>query len=265
MLMDRHPVLLTVDSQPEGWLVINPLTGDPLDRYFLPQHSEETRTIVDIAQSICDEGSEVSLEEIRAVLEKGERIKKRMIFQGFPVQDSLCRYELRVHGSWHGDNATFHSDPHRITISSTPTATTREELRSIVPVVLGLKQTSAIIAKITDLTAKSEAQPFVQGHILEISGRRIKIFPENEAGIGLFLLPKSGGAAIQISSLLYNYPSRLVFTIPENVQNGEYKIQIKTRFSHGTRPLKEPHIAESRDYVRIDNGEFGKSQPASPE
>jgi hypothetical protein len=259
--MAKHPVLLSIDSHPEGWLVVNPLTGDPLDRYFLGQHSEETRTTEDIAQSICDEGSEVTKEEIRAILDKGERIKKRMIYQGFPVQDSICRYELRVHGAWHGDTATFHSDPHRITISATPTAATREELRTIVPVVLGVKDTVALIDKITNLSTKSEAQPFVQGHILEITGERIKIFPENEAGLGLFLLPKNGGVPIQIPSLLYNYPAKLVFGIPGNVQDGEYKIQVKTRFSVGRQLLKSPRVIESRNFVSIDDGIFGKSQP----
>jgi hypothetical protein len=146
-----------------------------------------------------------------------------------------------VAGAWAGISHTFDPEVHKITLSATPAAEMRAALEEVGVEVLGEKNSGAYIGRVTDITSGKTNGTITAGEDIVISGDKIRVFPEGEAGIGVFFTDESGVDHPVTRKLLENIPKKLIFRVP-SLAPGMYTLKVVTRFSHSKYELKEPRV-----------------------
>lgn len=109
---------------------------------------------------------------------------------------------------------------------------------------------SGVITGVTDVTTGKTDGTISSGSSVLIEGSGIKVGGE---GSGIWFVPVKedneleGDKSLWIkieSVLVYNLPSKLLFSLPENVTNGKYKILVSTRYA-GKGGYKRKYLMET--------------------
>ena len=206
--------------------------------------SNDTRHNEDIAQRIVNAGSEIKYDTLLSVLNQRDRIVREMLQQGESVLTGCCKFTPRVTGTWIGSNAKFDSSVNKITLDITPSAEMREALAEVGVEVLGAKEDGgAYIGLVTDTATGKTDGSITAGDDIKIEGDKIKIMPDDEAGLGVFFVSSDGTATQVTRRLTQNDPKTLIVRVPA-LAAGTYTLRIVTRFSNGSTLLKEARTIE---------------------
>ncbi|MDR0732513.1 MAG: DUF4469 domain-containing protein [Dysgonamonadaceae bacterium] len=222
------------------WLLLNFLTKK-VDNDYIAEISTAGNTLrnEDIARQIVKERSELRYETILSILNERDYVVRDAVLGGSSVQDENIHIAPRVTGNWIGADPLFNPKEHKLTFDAVPTAAFRRALDEEVGVeVLGKKTDGgAIIGLVTDvLTAKIDGTVSVNGDII-ITGEKIKIAPEGEAGFGVFFAAANGTETPLDYPLSENTPKKILCRVPA-LADGEYTLKIVTRYSNGSTLLK---------------------------
>jgi hypothetical protein len=226
------------------WLVSNPLTKESkIDYYAEVDTSGRTLYNMDIALAIKAAGSELSVETIFDILNRGDRERINAVLTGQPVQTLLTHIAPRVPGSVEGAVTHLDTDSHKPTCDMTVTAEMHNALTEVGVTVLGIKQTSAYIGLVTDVTTGfTDGTITPDGDIL-IEGAKIKIAPDDVDTNGIFFIDAEGLAIKVTHRLAQNNPKRIIARIPAALVPGEYTLKIVTNYAGNT------HLKEARELV----------------
>jgi hypothetical protein len=223
----------------KAWLKPNLLTKD-VDNDYIAEVSTTGKTLrnEDIAQIIKDEGSELQYETLFDILNHSDRLRRERIQQGYSVQTGVCHLSPRVTGNWIGSSANFDPKVHKITCDLTPAAELRHALEEVGVEVLGVKENGARIGLVLDVsTGKTDGTISPMGEMI-ITGEKIKVAPDGEAGPGIFFEAADGSQTQAHTPFILNDPKRIIAQVP-NLAPGTYTLKIVTRFSQGNVLLKE--------------------------
>jgi hypothetical protein len=147
------------------------------------------------------------------------------------VQDSNVLLSPRILGTWTGSDPAYNPSEHKITLGAAPTASMREALREVGVNILGMKHNGgAIIGLVTDVQTGQTDGTFTPGGSLIIQGKKIKIAPAGESGLGIFLVNAAGEDIPLASPLTVNNPQQLIARTPL-LPAGQYTLKIITRFA----------------------------------
>jgi hypothetical protein len=222
------------------WLLPNLLTKDVHNDCTADVSTAgDTKHNEDVAKAIKEEGSDLQIETIIDVLNRVDRWKRRYLLEGTSVQDGNVHLSPRVPGNWIGADPRYDPKEHKITLDATLTADLRKTLETEVDVeVLGKKiDGGSIIGLVTDTyTGKTDGTITPYEPII-ITGKKIKIAPLGEAGLGAFLVAVDG-TETPVTSIAINDPKRIICRVPE-LAAGYYTLKIVTRYTNST-PLKTP-------------------------
>jgi hypothetical protein len=226
------------------WLRLNLLTKD-VDNDYIAEVSTVGNTCrnEDIARTIIEEGSEIKYDTLLSILNQRDRIERQMVLQGSSVQTGNVRLSPRVSGSWLGSNAKFDPDVHKKTLDTSLTADMREALEEVGIEILGVKDSGAFIGLVTDTSTGLADGIITANEDILIEGDKLKIMPEDEAGLGIFFVDNSGNAIPVTRRLTQNDPKKIIARVPA-LPVGEYTLRVVTRFSNSTQLLKESRIIE---------------------
>jgi hypothetical protein len=175
------------------WLRRNLLTQN-VENDFIAEVSTAGSTLrnEDIAARMVAARSELRMETILSILQSRDEILREAVAQGSAVQDGCVRIAPRVSGSWLGVNHGFDPAAHKITLDVSPSAEMRATLETVGVEVLGEKDSGSFIGLVTDVTTgKTDGVITVDEDII-VSGDKIKIAPEDEAGLGVFFVAADG-------------------------------------------------------------------------
>lgn len=230
------------------WLRANLLTKD-VDNDYIAEVStvNETRRNEDIASRILEVGSEISYDTILSVLNRSDNVVRSMLQSGQSVQTGVCRLSPRVSGTWLGSNATFDPAVHKITLDIVPTAEMREALTSVGVEVLDVKGSGAYIGLVTDTATGLTDGTITAGDDILIEGDKIRIAPDDDDTLGVFLVDSTGKATKVTRRLTQNDPKTVLARVPA-LPAGDYTLRIVTRFSNASTSLKE---ARTIVYARL--------------
>ena len=226
------------------WLRLNLLTQN-VDNDYTAEVSTvgTTKRNEDIAQTFIEEGSEIKYDTLVNILNRRDRIERRMLQEGNSVQTGNVRLSPRVSGAWIGTNAKYDPVTHKITLDATLTNEMRTALEFVGLEVLGVKESGAYIGMVTDtLTGATDGSITVGDDIL-IEGEKLKIAPEGQAGIGVFFVNEAGTATPVTRRLTQNDPKKVLARVPA-LPKGEYRLQVFTKYSQGSVHLNEARIIE---------------------
>lgn len=176
------------------WLRLNLLTKDVENDYIA-----EVSTIVralkneDVARRVVAARSELRYETISSILTVRDEIIRDALAQGNAPQDGVTRMSPRVFGNWIGASHAFDPKVHKIRLDVSPTAEMRAVLETVGVEVLGEKNSGggAYIGLVTDVsTGKTDGTVTPDDDVI-IAGDKIRIAPEDEAGLGVFFVDAS--------------------------------------------------------------------------
>lgn len=222
------------------WLKRNPLTHD-IENDYTAEVSTAGKTLRNdgIAARIVAARSELRPETILSILTMRDEIVRDTLLQGTAVQDGCVRMAPRVGGSWIGASRAVDPAVHKPGLSISPTAEMRAVLEGVGVEVLGEKDSGAFIALVTDLSSGKTDGTITPDEDVAVTGDKIKIAPEDEAGLGVFFVDSNGTEHPVTRRLSENQPKKLLFRVPA-LAAGAYTLKVVTRFSNSTTLVQEP-------------------------
>jgi hypothetical protein len=119
------------------------------------------------------------------------------------------------------------------------TAELREALEEVGIVVLGVKDTDAIIGLVTDTATGNVDGTITAGDDIIIDGVKIKITQDDDETCGVFFVDAAGTEYRVTHRYTQNTPKRVIARVPAELAAGDYTLKIVTKFS-STSELKNP-------------------------
>jgi hypothetical protein len=219
------------------WLRPNRLTKD-VDNDYVAEVSTTGKTLsnADVARMYVDSGSELQYETVLDVLERADRLRREKLQEGYSVQTGICHLSPRVKGNWIGATTAYDPATHKITLDISPTSAMRAALEEVGVEVLGVRDVSAYIGLVTDVTTGATDGTLTAGGQIIIAGDKIKAEPAGETGIGVFIV--NGDTSYQLTPLAVNHPKEIIAVLPA-LPPGEYKLHIDTKYSGSSTLLNE--------------------------
>jgi hypothetical protein len=117
----------------------------------------------------------------------------------------------------------------------------RSVLDTVSVEVLGEKNSGAFIGLVTDIATDKTDGTITPNEDIIVTGDKIKVAPEEEAGLGIFFVDTNGTETAVTHKLTENTPKRLIFRVPA-LSDGTYTLKVVTRFSNAQHMLNEPRI-----------------------
>lgn len=227
------------------WLRLNLLTKD-VDNDYIAEVSTVKNTLrnEDLARRIVEKGSEITYETMLSSIKKYDLVVREAIQQGYSVMTENCQFTPRVSGSWITAADQFDPARHKITLDTVITNVMREALSKVGVEVLGVKESSGGITRLTDgFTGKMDGTITI-GDTIDIEGDKIKIAGD-EAEVGVFFVDASGVVTQATGRLRRNDPKFVQIQVPATLTEGAaYTLRIVTQYTSGNNLLKEPRTIE---------------------
>ncbi|MDR0613952.1 MAG: DUF4469 domain-containing protein [Dysgonamonadaceae bacterium] len=224
------------------WLRLNTLTKN-VDKDYIAEVSTTGNTLhnKDIAQIIVKKRSELRYETILSILNERDAVERDALVSGLSVQSSNTHLAPRVLGNWVGADPVYDPKEHKITLDATLTVAMRKALEEVGVEILGKKADGgAIVGLVTDvLTGKTDGTISVGGDVI-ITGKKIKIAPAGEEGLGVFFVTEDGTEIPLDHPMTENNPKKIICRLPPDVTDGIYTLKIVTRYTSGITTLKTP-------------------------
>ena len=133
----------------------------------------------------------------------------------------------------------------QLSINVSGTALLREALGEVkFEIVEKQELGGAVITQVKDLQSGKTDSTLVRGHAVETSGRKIKCVQQDGVTLHKIRFVSELEVATEITDVLYNEPSRVVFNVPQDLAEGKYRLEIETYFTNSTgkTTLKEPRV-----------------------
>ena len=129
----------------------------------------------------------------------------------------------------------------QLSINVSGTALLREALGEVkFEIVEKQEMGGAVITQVKDLQSGKTDGTLIRGHAVEASGRKVKCVQQDGVTLGGLRLVSELEVGTDITDVLYNEPSRVVFNVPQDLAEGKYRLEIETYFSPGGVMLKTP-------------------------
>lgn len=196
-------------------------------------------------------------ETLRHVFDLEHRVTRRLLMSGMRISNGLYDASLACRGVVHG--ASWDPKHNVLYVNFQQGKELREAIAGTVVNVIGEKGDVMYVA--SSLDAETGAGGFVatQGSNFTLLGKNIKITGDDPS-VGI-TLTDSAGTETKIKGGLIgvNQPSKLVFFIPSELEDGVYTLKLTTQYSNSSSMLKAPRSVEQQ--IRI--GEVpGTDKPA---
>ena len=183
----------------------------------------------DIARRIVEGRSEFRYETILAILNERDGIVTESILNGSSVQDGVVHISPTVTGLWIGADRVVDPTRQKAGISVSPTAALREKLLTVHLEILGVKDSGAYVGMVTDAATKATDGQITPNGIMVISGDKLRIAPDNDPEMGIFLIADDG-TKTQVTQISQNEPKHLTALVPQ-LPTGSYTLTVVTRFA----------------------------------
>jgi hypothetical protein len=199
------------------YLIDNVLSHDENDK-IAKVRSKKTKGIDDIAERIVQERTEYRKETIVNILKMVNDVKLNFLAQGEMINDGLVIYEPTITGNF-DDSAEFDGSRHNCVINVHAGSDIHAMLRQVKGVYSGLtvENGGAEITGISDNTTGSTDGKVTPGKIVTITGKKIRIVPEEDETVESCITYTHQGThqvIPQADPPVINDPSKIVLQLP---------------------------------------------------
>ncbi len=211
-------------------LVENKLTPDPNDMRAQVEHGASIG-VEELAAAITRSGSTVTKAEMLAFWEEfSEEIIKQLLLGNRIVLD-LFSVSISIEGVFNNGQDTFDPARHHGRIKVTPNTRLRnaevdlkfEQVRATI--------TGPVLDQVRDFKTKTTNGTLTGGGAARVMGSQLKVDMADPQQ-GVFLVA-ANGTATRVADLHDNLPAELLFTVPEGLARGAYRLEVRNTYKGG--------------------------------
>lgn len=221
----------------------NHLTSDPDDYAAIVQIAGSV-DLDKIADRIVAHGSTVGRADVLATLELAVTVCEEAIDNSEHINfGGLVDMYPRVKGVFVNATDPWDSARHRAAVGANAGVRVRKHVREQAQMerVEALKPSPNLVAY-ADTTSGTTDDTVSVGGIADIVGNRLK-YDAAQADEGIYFVPTGGGAAVKVTDVNTNKPSKLIFLNPATLVPGDYYLEVRARMG---RPPAGPDNRELR-------------------
>ena len=224
-------------------LIENTMTKDVKEDFVASVRTQKSMTIDDIANQIAAERTEYRIDTIKNISTLVDEKIRQLVSSGYTVVTGTAQYAPSIGGVFTGDTGLFDPKVNKCAVNITPAQLMRAEVAKVEPKFSGTvrRMGGARISLVLDVATGKTDGTITAGGMLDVTGTKIRCTGANGTGLGAVKLLKLSdqSVAATITQLGINDPSRLMFTLPADLADGEYQLVIETWFSTTSTLLKE--------------------------
>ena len=220
------------------------MTKDVLEDYKAILKPIQSLDITDVARAIVEERTEYRVDTLVNTANLIDEKIRQLVCQNNIVKTGTAMFTPAIEGLFLGKTGTVDPAKNKCTVSIIPTAAMRSELDKVTMEFSGTVKESggARIGLVKDVTTGKTDGTITPGGMIDVTGSKIRCINADGTGIGSLTLLKSTDRSVATSITLFgiNDPSRLMFTLPANLEAGTYELTLETYFSTNSTQLKQP-------------------------
>ena len=224
-------------------LVENTMTKDVKEDFVASVRTKKSMTIDDIANSIAAERTEYRIDTIKNITDLVDEKIRQLVCDGYSVVTGSAQYAPSIPGVFIGDKGVIDPKINKCAVNITPALPMRTEVAKVEPKFSGTvrRMGGARISLVLDVATGKTDGTITPGGMLDVTGTKIRSVGAGGTGLGAVKLVKVAdqSEAATFTQLGINDPSRLMFTLPADLADGEYQLVVETWFSSTSTLLKE--------------------------
>lgn len=219
------------------------MTKDIKEDYTAQIRTQRSMGLSDIASEISAERTEYRLDTIVNIGNLIDEKIRHLVANGHTVITGSAQYSPSLTGVFIGDKGLVDPRINKCEVNITPSQAMRAEVAKVIPKFSGTVRSmgGARISLVKDVATGKTDGSITPGGMLDVTGIKIRSIGADGTGLGSVKLLKLSdqSVAANITQLGINDPSRLMFTLPANLANGEYQLVVETWFSSASVLLKQ--------------------------
>lgn len=203
----------------------NPLTPGDEDHRAMVQN-RSSRTTEDIINEIISRGSTITKAEALAVIEEYEACIAKFVAEGDRVNTSLMKISSSITGVFTDKEDYFDEGRHQININVQAGPRLQKAIADTATQKVAGRERHPQPNRLKDFTSDSINSELTPGGSAELHGTLLK-YDHNDNNQGIFLVA-SDGTESRVEQVLKNWPSLLLFVVPDNITAGEYSLEVRS-------------------------------------
>lgn len=215
-------------------LTENLLTSDPND-YMAVTTDNPTVGINEIVERMINRGSTVTKAEALGVIEEFNQAVADLLKTGVNINTELFTVYPSISGVFNASSEAFNPNKHSVNLRMRVGNRLKDVSKSIALERVPATANKPYIQLVTDLVSGVVNDTISIGQIVSVKGSLLKIADGTE-GAGLFIIG-DGKAEVQVTQIVKNKPSELLFFVPVAVTSGPCAIEVRT-VTHSSKALK---------------------------
>ena len=229
-------------------LTENPLTERP-DDYSAQTHSVTSLDKEAVITRILNLGTLLTRTDIIAVLNGLEEVVVGALHEGCNVTLPLFNTSFSVSGVFESPSDSFDANRHKLNINLSRGVLLRNAEKTVKFEKTNAPAPQPNILEVKDSMTGSVNEKLTAKGVVEMYGYNLKI-EGNDPACGLWFINDAGNET-KVERIIKNKPTRIIALIPD-LDKGDYRIKIVTRFSNGGKPLKMPKTFVYPQKFRIE-------------
>ena len=237
------------------------MTKDVLEDYKAILKPIQSLDITDVARAIVEERTEYRVDTLVNTANLIDEKIRQLVCQNNIVKTGTAMFTPAIEGLFLGKTGTVDPAKNKCTVNIIPTAAMRSELDKVTMEFSGTVKESggARIGLVKDVTTGKTDGTITPGGMIDVTGSKIRCINAEGTDIGSLTLLKSTDRSVATSITLFgiNDPSRLMFTLPANLEAGTYELTLETYFSTNSTQLKQPRTLVYSIPLVVSGGSSG--------
>lgn len=209
----------------------NHLTADPND-YMAVVQDQTTRTIDDLIKIMLRRGSTVTEADIRAVLQNYKEAIAEVLENGDSVITDLFRITPSIPGVFTDQTDRFDPSRHYVSLNMNRGSIISEIARNLTVEKVEAVKPRPSLQVFKDVETDTTNEAITPGGPGELIGNRMKVSDSEDEQQGIFLIA-GDGSETKAETIIRNKPANLIFIIPEELESGEYELEVRTTQKNG--------------------------------
>lgn len=219
------------------------MTKDVKEDYTAQVRTLKSKNLTDIANDIAAERTEYRVDTIVNIGNLIDEKIRQLVAAGHIVLTGSAQFIPSLPGVFIGDKGIVNPEVNKCEVNIAPSQAMRGEVAKVTPKFSGTVRSmgGARISLVKDVTTGKTDGTITPGGMLDVTGIKIRSISADGTGLGSVKLLKLSdqSEAASITQLGINDPSRLMFTLPADLADGEYQLVVETWFSSASILLKQ--------------------------
>ena len=227
----------------KAYLYDNLLTDNPND-FSARVSSERSLSIGDICKSaVTRGGADISEASMKHAVELFLKEMGYRLCDGFSVNTGWFMASPSIRGVFDSPTEKFNPEKHSVLFQFNQGELLRNELSTVTVDILGVAESGAFIAQVTDVKSGTVNDLLTPNRNLKISGSKLKVTGEAPHETGVYFVDQATQVRTKVdeSDMVTNNPGEVIVVIPA-LAAGSYQVEIATQYTGSAKLLKEPRV-----------------------